>query len=139
MTVRLEEYLKEYEARIREHLTDERLRIEQINEVLGFFCRSLNAILAGGDKGDPKRYWGIDTLWCTEAYQEAGKIFVSGDAYWLEGGKHCNFFEAEILMTERSIYYVFAFGEKGKASTPNLIIESNEAGICVEAEYGAGH
>jgi hypothetical protein len=121
-----------YETRIREHLTDEQFQIEPINDVLGFFTWLLNAILAGLDKPDPKRYWVIDSLYCTEVHRETTKIFISGKAYWLEGGKQCDFFEAEIEPTEQSINYIIWFIEKPGASTLNLTIRSNAKGIFVQ-------
>jgi hypothetical protein len=133
----LEEYLEEYETRIRENLIDDQFQIERLNDALVFFTWLLNAILAGADKPDLKRYWAIDTLWCTGNYQEGGKIFACGTVYWLEGGKQCKFFEAEIEVTERAINYVFTFTENAIALTPNLIIASNETGISVETEFRA--
>jgi hypothetical protein len=126
--------LEKYETRFREYFADEQFELEQINDGLGFFTWSLNLILSSLDKSDSKRYWVIDSLYCTEGHQETAKIILSGQAWWLEGGKQCDFFEAEIEPTEQSINYVIWFIEKPDASTPNLTIRSNAEGIFVQDE-----
>lgn len=128
--------LTDREDRIRDLLTDAQDPDENVQNACGNLDRILSYVFNSLEKGDPRRGWCVDDLWCVAVKCAGSKVTLQGPSYWLVGGLNCEWFQVDVALDKDPLLYSYKFtsGQYSKIGTktrPVLYIGKHPKGWTV--------
>ena len=101
--------LNEFEDGMRERLFNAREPDDDVQFICACFARILSEVFQSLQKGDPRRGWCVDDLWCETVKCARTKVTFDGPSYWLKGGVNCHWFQLDVALDTDPLLYSYKF------------------------------